>query len=139
MRCKRVVLLLALSLVLLLTGCKEQKSNSSTYSNYNNYNNPSTSNNTNYFSQLRFGKPSIKDGKINDTVYVTVTNNSTVTLIGSIKAYIQYYGQVVESAVLYLPNDGLLPGDTATIDGIFNTVNGKWTDVSFQASTLRKK
>lgn len=135
---KLVLIALLLSSLLLLSGCKEKKSYSSTYSNYSNYS-YSSNNATNYFSQLTFGKPSIKNGKINDTVYVSVTNNSSVTLTGSIKAYIHYNGQVVQSAVLFLPNDGLMPGDTATIDGIFNTVNGKWTNVTFQASTLRKK
>lgn len=152
-----------LSIVLSLTGCEDSNSSSSSgkssyssssygkSSGYSSYS--SSSSGSSYsssssgsssgsrasVSQLSFGEPSIKTGSINDTIYVKVTNNSSDTLTGSIKAYIYYNNQIQDSAVLYLPNDGLAPGDSATIDGIFNTINGKWDDVEFQASTLRTK
>ena len=158
---KKLPIFAFLIMVLLLTGCEDNKSsskssgkssysysgNSSGYSSYsssssgsNSYSNSSSSSGSRAsVSQLSFGEPSIKTGSINDTIYVKVTNNSSNTLTGSIKVYIYYNNQIQDSAVLFLPNDGLAPGDSATIDGIFNTINGEWDDVEFEASTLRTK
>lgn len=79
-----------------------------------------------------FSNWSIKDGNINDTVYVEITNNTNQKLKGSATAYIYKNGQIVESSAVLFPNDGIDSGDTVTAHGIFNTVNGNYDNVKFE-------
>lgn len=103
------------------------------------YSNSSNSYKENYFSQLTITNKKLTNGKINDTVYATVTNNSSDTITGSLKAIIYFNGEIVQSAVLFLPISGLEPNETAVIDGICNTVNGKYDKIEIYESGLRKK
>ena len=106
---------------------------------YRYYNDSNYDDNSNYFNQLTITKKSIKNGQINDTVYATITNDSNVTLYGSLKAIIYNNNEIVESAVLYLPLSGLEPSETVVIDGICNTVNGKYDKIEIYESYLYKK
>lgn len=83
---------------------------------------------------ISFSNWSISNGKINDTVYVEIKNNSNKKLRGSATAYIYNNGQVVQSAAVLFPNSGISPGDTVNAHGIFNTVNGRYDNVKFEVN-----
>ena len=95
----------------------------------------SDNSNTDYFSQLSIGEPSTKKGTINDTIYVSLTNNSNMTLKGSLKAYFFKDGNAIQDAVLSLPASGLQPNESITIDGIYNTIES-YDNIKIEESHL---